>query len=211
MKELINQLSSREKKLLYFLICFLIVVGSWLFLITPLLDKHSELNIEYQNILMENSNKQVELTRYQTAPELLKTKKESLQKIIEDYHPILKDEEIDKLLTTLLLNNHLEPISLSMSELQNVTLSSNNNQTNTEETNQDNTQQQNTVSSDYVKQVSIQISVSGSLDYLTKTIDDLNAMDGVQVSAFNYTNNVDSNGTISTTASFTIIIYMTKQ
>lgn len=150
---------------------------------------------------MENSNKQIELTRYQTAPELLKTKKESLQKIIKDYHPILKDEEIDKLLTTLLLNNYLEPISLSMSELQNVTLLSN----------QNNKDQKNAVSSDYVKQVSINISVSGSLDYLTKTIDDLNTMNGVQVSTFNYTNNVDSNGTVSTTATFTIIIYMTKQ
>lgn len=201
MKELVNQLSSREKKLLYFLVCFLIVVGSWVFLIAPLLDKHNELNIEYQNILMENSNKQIELTRYQTAPELLKTKKESLQKIIKDYHPILKNEEIDKLLTTLLLNNYLEPISLSMSELQNVTLLSN----------QNNKDQKNAVSSDYVKQVSINISVSGSLDYLTKTIDDLNTMNGVQVSTFNYTNNVDSNGTVSTTATFTIIIYMTKQ
>ena len=72
MKEMLNELSSREKKLLYFLFCFLIVVGSWMFLINPSLEKGKKLKQEYNDVLLENTNKQIELMQYITAPQELK-------------------------------------------------------------------------------------------------------------------------------------------
>ena len=55
MKEIVAQLSNREKKLLYFLVCFLIVVGGWFLVISPALDKNSKLNVEYQSCLLYTS------------------------------------------------------------------------------------------------------------------------------------------------------------
>ena len=131
MKDIVNQLSSREKKLLYFLVCFLLIIGGWYFIISPALDKHTALNNEYQSLLMQNSSKQIELQRYLSAPEELKEKQDSLNKIIKKYNPILKDEKIDKLITTLILNNGLDPISLTIGDIQDVQLQ----QDNTNETN----------------------------------------------------------------------------
>ena len=89
MKEIVDQLSSREKKLLYFLVCFLIVVGGWFFVIVPALDKNTILNKEYQDILMENTALQIELTDYLGAPDQLKVEQDNLKQVIENYNPIL--------------------------------------------------------------------------------------------------------------------------
>ena len=171
MKDIVNQLSSREKKLLYFLVCFLLIIGGWYFIISPALDKHTALNNEYQSLLMQNSSKQIELQRYLSAPEELKEKQDSLNKIIKKYNPILKDEKIDKLVTTLILNNGLDPISLTIGDIQDVQLQQDN-------TNETNNTENETEQSAYVKQISVNITVLGTLTQMTKTIDDLHDTNG---------------------------------
>lgn len=202
MKDIVNQLSSREKKLLYFLVCFLLIIGGWYFIISPALDKHTALNNEYQSLLMQNSSKQIELQRYLSAPEELKEKQDSLNKIINKYNPILKDEKIDKLITTLILNNGLDPISLTIGDIQDVQLQQDN-------TNETNNTENETEQSAYVKQISVNITVLGTLTQMTKTIDDLHDMEGVQVSSFQYSESMSN--TNEKTATMTIILYMAEQ
>ena len=202
MKDILNQLSSREKKLLYFLVCFLLIIGGWYFIISPALDKHTALNNEYQSLLMQNSSKQIELQRYLSAPEELKEKQDSLNKIIKKYNPILKDEKIDKLITTLILNNGLDPISLTIGDIQDVQLQQDN-------TNETNNTENETEQSAYVKQISVNITVLGTLTQMTKTIDDLHDMEGVQVSSFQYSESMSN--TNEKTATMTIILYMAEQ
>lgn len=202
MKDIVNQLSSREKKLLYFLVCFLLIIGGWYFIISPALDKHTALNNEYQSLLMQNSSKQIELQRYLSAPEELKEKQDSLNKIIKKYNPILKDEKIDKLITTLILNNGLDPISLTIGDIQDVQLQQDN-------TNETNNTENETEQSAYVKQISVNITVLGTLTQMTKTIDDLHDMEGVQVSSFQYSESMSN--TNEKTATMTIILYMAEQ
>ena len=202
MKDIVNQLSSREKKLLYFLVCFLLIIGGWYFIISPALDKHTALNNEYQSLLMQNSSKQIELQRYLSAPEELKEKQDSLNKIIKKYNPILKDEKIDKLVTTLILNNGLDPISLTIGDIQDVQLQQDN-------TNETNNTENEAEQSAYVKQISVNITVLGTLTQMTKTIDDLHDMEGVQVSSFQYSESMSN--TNEKTATMTIILYMAEQ
>lgn len=202
MKDIVNQLSSREKKLLYFLVCFLLIIGGWYFIISPALDKHTALNNEYQSLLMQNSSKQIELQRYLSAPEELKEKQDSLNKIIKKYNPILKDEKIDKLVTTLILNNGLDPISLTIGDIQDVQLQQDN-------TNETNNTENETEQSAYVKQISVNITVLGTLTQMTKIIDDLHDMEGVQVSSFQYSKSMSN--TNEKTATMTIILYMAEQ
>ena len=151
---------------------------------------------------MQNSSKQIEIQRYLSAPEELKEKQDSLNKIIKKYNPILKDEKIDKLVTTLILNNGLDPISLTIGDIQDVQLQQDN-------TNETNNTENEAEQSAYVKQISVNITVLGTLTQMTKTIDDLHDMEGVQVSSFQYSESMSN--TNEKTATMTIILYMAEQ
>lgn len=202
MKEIYEQLSNREKTLLYILICFLIVVAGWFLLITPSLDKKSSLEQEYQNILAENTKKQTELSQYLAAPDELKAKKESLEEIIKKYNPQLTNEKIDKLLTTAFLTNGLKPISLAISDVKAASVTS---------TKDDTKKEDEATASAYVTQATANVSVSGTLAQITNTIDTLNKMSGVEISSFTYTPSTNVIGSRATSATLTIIVYMTSQ
>lgn len=200
LKEIVDQLSAREKKLLYILVCFLIVMIGWFLAITPQLDKKTSLNQQYESVLMENSSKETELARYLAAPDELKIKQESLKEIIEKYNPIMSNEKIDKLLTSAFLTNGLKPISLSISDVKAATT--------TDTTNAEDAADKIKESS-YVQQATVSVSVSGSLEQITSTVNSLHKMKGVEISSFSYTEATAT--TASTTATLTIVVYMAQQ
>lgn len=202
MKEMLNELSSREKKLLYFLFCFLIVVGSWMFLINPSLEKGKKLKQEYNDVLLENTNKQIELMQYITAPQELKEIKQQLVDIIKKYNAMLPDEEIDRLLTTLLINHSLTPTRLTIGEIQPVNLNNN------DENNQNN---EETTKASMIYQVSVDMTVSGTMTQINNAIDDLNNQDGIQISAFSYSKSTDQNNTRVENQTLKVIIYMVNK
>lgn len=202
MKEMLNELSSREKKMLYFLFCFLIVVGSWMFLINPSLEKGKKLKQEYNDVLLENTNKQIELMQYITAPQELKEIKQQLVDIIKKYNAMLPDEEIDRLLTTLLINHSLTPTRLTIGEIQPVNLNNN------DENNQNN--EETTIEST-IYQVSVDMTVSGTMTQINNAIDDLNNQDGIQISAFSYSKSTDQNNTRVENQTLKVIIYMVNK
>lgn len=197
MKELYEHLTQREKKLLYTLICFFIVVGGWFLLITPSLDKSSELNQTYQNALALNASKQSDLSKYLLAPDELKIKKNSLKTIIDKYNSQLSNEKIDKLLTTAFLTNGLKPVSLAISDVKPASVK-------TATTDQTPTDEE---TSEYVTQATVNVSVSGSLVQITNTIDTLNKMKGIEISKFTYTTSSSTQGS-GTSATLTIVVYM---
>lgn len=199
MKELYEHLTQREKKLLYTLICFLIIVGGWFLLITPSLDKRSELNQTYQNSLALNTSKQSDLSKYLLAPDELKIKKNSLKTIIDKYNSQLSNEKIDKLLTTAFLTNGLKPVSLAISDVKPASVK-------TAATDQSFTDGE---TSEYVTQATVNVSVSGSLVQITNTIDTLNKMKGIEISKLTYTTTTSSStqGSVRS-ATITIVVYM---
>ena len=112
MKNFLNTLSQREKKLIYVLICFMIVIIGWFFVIQPCLKNYSTAvseNATYQSQLSQVSST---LTLYQEAPGTLKIKQESYDEIVKKYSAVLKNEKIDKMITHQILVNSLTPESL---------------------------------------------------------------------------------------------------
>jgi hypothetical protein len=204
MKEILAQLSKRERKLLYFLLCFLIVFGAWYLLISPMLDKNTELNLEYQNTLLENSNKLIELEQHKNAPELLKEQKKIFNKLIKKYREVLTDEETEKLITTVILNNNMKPESLSLGELENVTIED------TEETStqSEDSTQTNEVTTSYLKQITVAVNVSGSTTQIVNTIEEFNQLDGVEITSFSYSTETEDDST-TMSASINLVVYMT--
>ena len=200
LSQLSGQLTQREKRLLYFMTCFLLVIAGWFLLITPALDKKSQLEEKYQNVLSENASKQTQLSLYLSAPDELKIKKDSLNQLIEKYNPILTNEKIDKLLTSIFLSQGLTPKSLSIGEVT----AANAKNDKTEEKKEDAKD-----STAYVYQTTVNVTVSGTVTKLTNTIETIHKQKGIQVSSFSYS---EANGlTSETTASLSLIVYMTAQ
>ncbi|MCR1887802.1 hypothetical protein [Longibaculum muris] len=62
---------------------------------------------------------------------------------------------------------------------------------------------------DYVFQAKVNVSVTGTLNQITKTIDEFNKMKGVEISKFNFSESTDP--TKPATVSLEIVIYMAEQ
>lgn len=195
MKEIYAQLSSREKKLLYFLSCFLIVVAGWFFVIVPGLDSYASLNAEYENVVFQKPTLENQLNDYLTAPALLKTKKESYENIINKYNKKMSNENIDKMITTALLAHGLKPKTLAITDVQSVSA--------TTDTTQEKTKEE-TTSLSHLIQATVSVTVEGTFDKMSNLTGYLNKLKGVQISSMNYTAGEVGKNTIQ----MSIVVYM---
>lgn len=201
MNEIISQLSSREKKLLYVLTCFLIVVGGWFFVVVPGLDSYSALNAEYDNVVYQKPTLESQLEDYLAAPALLKTKKDSYEDIINKYNKKMSNEKIDKMITTALLSHGLRPKSLGITGVQSVT-STNATETATTDNKSTTTSDKAVVSN--LLQATVSVSVEGTMQQMSSLTGYLNNLKGVQISSLSFTNDVLGKSTIQ----LSIVVYM---
>ncbi|MEG0592634.1 MAG: hypothetical protein RR512_04930 [Coprobacillus sp.] len=200
MKEIISQLSAREKKMLYVLSCFLIIIGGWFFVVVPGLDSYSALNVEYDNVVYQKPTLEKQLEDYLAAPALLKTKKDSYEDIINKYNKKMSNEQIDKMITTALLAHGLKPKSLSITGVQSVTSA---NATDAAADNKSTTTQDNAVVSNLL-QATVSVSVEGTMQQMSNLTGYLNKLKGVQISSLSYTSGALSKSTVQ----LSIIVYM---
>ena len=181
LKESFNKLSSREKILIYILINLIIVSLGWLLLIEPQLNRKQTLNTTketYQLQLDELLNTNVVSTKN------INQLREELNELNNSFYSILTKEDIDQLITDLSLNHKLSPSDLVMSDIQEVSL------------NEDDTAKIQTCVAQQV--------CSGSESQLLKLLDDVKAMDGIDVTGLSY-------GTSKDTYSITYTIYMVEK
>ncbi|MDO5602264.1 MAG: type II secretion system protein GspM [Oscillospiraceae bacterium] len=113
-----TKLSKREKVMLYFLICFLILTGGLMGFIFPAMEAKSALEEEYnkaqtQYALMSGTTQQAE-TLNQRSKELEK----ALAEAMKNFYPEMNAEEIDRAATEVLLKNGVTPLTFNMSELK---------------------------------------------------------------------------------------------
>ncbi|MEG0451467.1 MAG: hypothetical protein RR558_00260 [Coprobacillus sp.] len=200
MKKLIQELSQREKVLLYTLLCFLILVGGWFFVVTTTIDSYNSACMEYEEAVTKKADKDRTLQNYLLAPDALAVKKESYTKIVDKYNPILKNEKVDKLITTAILSQGLKPVSLEITTPDN----SATNTTNTAGA----SAQTDIVSNESIKQVNVNVTLNGSFEKITKLISHLGSLKGVSVSNLQYTEGGSATGS---NVSMTIIVYMIKK
>ncbi len=199
MKEIYAQLSGREKRLLYILICFLIVVAGWFFVITPTIDSYIATSAQYDSIVAQKPTLEKQLKDYLDAPDQLKIKKDNYEAIIAKYNPLMSNEKIDKLLTTAFLSHRLKPISLSINNDANVVLNQQ------DQTNKSEEEKDTTISSNLV-QATVTVSVKGTFEQISNVVAYLDDMKGIEISNFNYGGDSDDSNT-----SITIVVYMFKK
>lgn len=116
------EITERDKKLLLFMAFFVIVLGFGFFVIRPLSQADAELKIELENqqeLMMETQQKLVMLPAMESS--LVKTQEE-LEEAAKDFYPVMKSQEIDRLLTGIVVGKGLESrqmtITMPQSELK---------------------------------------------------------------------------------------------
>ena len=116
------EITERDKKLLLFMAFFVIVLGFGFFVIRPLSQADAELKIELENqqeLMMETQQKLVMLPAMESS--LVKTQEE-LEEAAKDFYPVMKSQEIDRLLTGIVVSKGLESrqmtITMPQSELK---------------------------------------------------------------------------------------------
>lgn len=109
-----NTLTKREKVLVYILLCVVIIIcGTFLFVL-PAIEKHSQLNSEYQQIQIKLAQTKSKVPDYTNLKKNIKTVQKDLKNIKAKYYGNLKKEDIDKEITGIAIKNGLTPVSLNI-------------------------------------------------------------------------------------------------
>ena len=192
-----NSLSKREKTLLFILLCLLVIVVGWYFLISPALDKNKTLQKDYEAVN----------TQFQIDKELVKTygdldaANEKAASDVSTYKAIFYDyvttEDIDKLLTGLVQKYALVPVTLTLEEAVGQEISPYSQDKKEDETNQE-TKETKEDENAIIKVMSVKQSIStaklsgNTADY----IEAIRQLPGIHITSLSYSSS-DQNTVIS--------------
>lgn len=108
------EITERDKKLLLFMAIFVIVLGFGFFVIRPLSQADAQLQIELesqQELMMETQQKLIMLPAMESS---LEKTQEELEEAAKDFYPVMKSQEIDRLLTGIVVDKGLESRQLTI-------------------------------------------------------------------------------------------------
>ncbi len=107
-----------DVRLLKVLGCVLILVLCMQLLIYPGLNKHVELDATLQSKTMQKEEMEETIAAAPAVEEKIAGQEETLNKAKEEYSDLLENQEVDELLTGIVLNHSLFPVSLSIAETE---------------------------------------------------------------------------------------------
>lgn len=99
------KLTERDKKLLVFLAAFLIIIGFVVFLILPAIDKKDELKIMIEDARKEEETMSAAIAGYPALQLEYKGLQEESAQALENYYPIMSSQEIDRLVTGIVVEH----------------------------------------------------------------------------------------------------------
>lgn len=111
-------LSKREKKMLYVLLCFLILVGGFFLAVSPSLKAYDSAKEQLQEVQMQKSVMEKTIKAYPETLAALNTSKERLREQQQAFFKIMTNEELDKELQKITAKFGLQTVSLSMSDIE---------------------------------------------------------------------------------------------
>lgn len=97
-------ITEHDKKLLYFLAIFVIVVGFGGLVIRPLVVANLQMSKKLEQAQEEKSNLEQKVGLSTSSKKVYDSLSKDLEKSVSDFYPMMKSEEIDKMITDLLLD-----------------------------------------------------------------------------------------------------------
>ena len=113
-----STLTRREKRLLYILLCFLVLVGGLYLLVMPSLQRYQSAQGEYEQQQMQ---KQTVDTAIAGLPQLQDTLSQAQQRVATQdqvFYSRMENEQVDRLLMGMATDHQLAPVSLSIQDPQ---------------------------------------------------------------------------------------------
>lgn len=98
------KITQHDKKLLYFLAIFVIVVGFGFLVIRPLVVANLEVSKKLGVAQEKKSNLEQKVGLSTSSKKVYNTLSKDLEKSVSNFYPMMKSEEIDKMITDLLLD-----------------------------------------------------------------------------------------------------------
>lgn len=110
------ELKQGDIVLLKVLACVLIVFFSFRFLILPGFEKHQDLELEKENLEAQQLDMQQTIDSAPFVKEKIVKQKAALKEVSKGYYDLMENQEVDELITGLILKHNLFPVYLSIAE-----------------------------------------------------------------------------------------------
>lgn len=171
--------TKREKVLLYILLCIILIVGSVFLLILPSYDKYNDLKTEHQNAQLELQSTRASIIDYTDLDKQIKKTSKELKQVKNKFYSEMEKEEVDSMITNMVIEHGLTPSSLSVTDAANENVISykaftkNKNATSDKSGNQ-------------LKVYNVNMTVSGTISNLQTLVNDANKSKTLKVASVNY-------------------------
>lgn len=172
------KLTKREKVLLYILLCFVIMIGGLYALILPALNHKTELEASYYQAVAKQQELQNTIDQYGNLDEALKEINEKINTVKAEFQAIQPNEDIDELLTAKMIAYGLQPLSLTMSDVQEISLPVYG--------------EEAIEGQDLIKSMQVTVTFAGTSTTMGQLMDEINTLPGYHIQNLNFQNdNVD--------------------
>lgn len=184
--------TKREKVLLYFLLCFVLVMGGLFVLVLPSMKAKDEVELEYQTAKSRLSSLQSTLIQYGDLESAITDTENQIEEVKSKFYQPILNEDVDKLLKEKLLLRNLTPLTMAISdpvpaELQ--IASTDTSGTTEEAVNQPTAN---------ISVITVSMTFTGDSANLANFVDDIKALEATQIGSLTYdATNVDNPITIS--------------
>lgn len=184
--------TKREKVLLYFLLCFVLIMGGLFVLVLPSMRAKDEVELEYQTAKSRLSSLQSTLIQYGDLDSAITDTENQIEEVKSKFYQPILNEDVDKLLKEKLLLRNLTPLTMAISEPVPAQLQT----TSTDESGSvDATTNQPTAN---ISVITVSMTFTGDSVNLANFVDDIKALEATQVGSLTYdATNVDNPITIS--------------
>lgn len=184
--------TKREKVLLYFLLCFVLIMGGLFVLVLPSMRAKDEVELEYQTAKSRLSSLQSTLIQYGDLDSAITDTENQIEEVKSKFYQPILNEDVDKLLKEKLLLRNLTPLTMAISEPVPAQLQT----TSTDESGSaDATTNQPTAN---ISVITVSMTFTGDSANLANFVDDIKALEATQVGSLTYdATNVDNPITIS--------------
>lgn len=177
-------LTSREKMLLYILLCLVIVVAGWFFLIEPALSNNTKSKSQLLKSQTELQSVKAKYQEYSDAPLNADREIKAYQSKTEGLYANMSNEDIDKLLTGIVLKNGLVPQSFTIEKASNDKIAAYSPDENEEETKEDTESKKD---SSVITSTKVSVGVKGSIENIKNLVDEIKGNLSLTLQDFNYT------------------------
>lgn len=191
-----SKLSRREKVLLYLLACVMIIAGALKFLILPSIEDMNDIQTKIDEAMLTEIEMKAKISNKDAVKANVSKTTEEINTLAEDFYSLMPNEDIDSLITELLISKALVPDSMIISPLTDAL--------------SDSAESQSAYSC--IKMCYVNVHAIGTYSDLSRLIEEVSDDKALRISAFNIEGSYGSTDeAVSISIDFEVFMYDDSQ